>query len=59
MRDTIDQQALIPGSKVSFIYEADDKGGKAKEVAVEEMAEAALSGDAPREMGTVMVILIT
>ena len=51
----MDRQALIPGSKVSFIYEADEKGGKAKEVAVEEMANAAVQDEGPREMGTVKV----
>lgn len=52
-RDTVNRQALIPGSKVSFFYEADEKGGKAKEVAVEEMAEAVVLDEGPREMGTV------
>lgn len=54
-RDTVNRQALIPGSKVSFFYEADEKGGKAKDVAVEEMAEAVELDEAPREMGTVKV----
>lgn len=56
-RDTADRQALIPGSKVSFIYEADEKGGKAKYVAVEEMAEAIMLDEGPRETGTVKVRL--
>ena len=54
-RDTADRQALIPGSKVSFIYEADEKGGKAKEVTVEEMADSAGLDQGSREMGTVKV----
>ncbi len=57
-RDTTDRQALIPGSKVSFIFEADAKGGKAKEVSVEEMAEAVVLTEGPREMGTVKVSVI-
>lgn len=56
-RDTADRQALIPGSKVSFIFEIDDKGEKAKEVAVEEIAEAVVFNEGPREMGTVKVSL--
>lgn len=56
-RDTVDRQALIPGSKVSFTYEADEKGGKAKDVAVEEIAESVTLDEAPREMGTVKVRL--
>ncbi|KAF6230560.1 hypothetical protein HO173_011097 [Letharia columbiana] len=52
-RDTADRQALIPSSKVSFIYEADEKGGKAKEVSIEEMAEAVVSDEGPRETGTI------
>ena len=54
-RNTADRQALIPGSKVSFVYEADEKGGKAKEVTVEEMADAAVPEEGLREMGTVKV----
>lgn len=54
-RDTADRQALIPGSKVSFVYETDEKGGKAKDVAVEEMSEATVLDEGPREMGTVKV----
>ena len=54
-RDTADRQALTPGSKVSFVYETDEKGGKAKDVAVEEMAEAIAMDEGPREMGTVKV----
>lgn len=54
-RDTVDRQALIPGSKVSFVFEIDDKGGKAKEVAVEEIAKAVVLDEGPREMGTVKV----
>lgn len=51
--DTTDRQALVPGSKVSFTYEADEKGGKARGVAVEDMAEAVLFDEGPREMGTI------
>lgn len=54
----MNRQALIPGSKVSFFYEADEKGGKAKEVAVEELGEAAVLDEGPREMGTVKVCFI-
>lgn len=57
MRDTADRQALIPGSTVSFVYEADERGGKAKNVAVEEMAEAVVFDEGLREMGTVKVRL--
>ena len=53
--DTADRQALVPGSKVSFTYEADEKGGKAREVVVEDMAEAAVFDQGPREMGTIKV----
>ena len=48
-RETPDRAALVPGSKVSFVYESDDKGGKAKEVLIE---EAVVEDDSPREMGT-------
>lgn len=58
-RDTVDRKALISGSKVSFIYEPDEEGGKAREVAVEEMAEATALNEGPREMGKVMVSLTT
>lgn len=58
-RDNVDRQALVPGSKVSFLYEPDEKGGKAKEVVVEEMAEADGFDEAPRETGTVKVSLTT
>lgn len=58
-RDTVDRQALILGSKVSFIYEPDEKGGKAREVAVEEMAEAVSLNEGLREMGKVLVSLTT
>ena len=54
-RNTADRQALIPGSKVSFIYAADEKGGKAKEVTAEEMTKAIVLEEGPREMGTVKV----
>ena len=53
--DTTDRQALVPGSKVSFTYEADQKGGKARGVAVEDMAEAIVFDEGPREMGTIKV----
>ena len=56
-RNTTNRQALIPGSKVSFIYKADEKGGKAIEVAVEEMAEPIVVDEGPREMGTVKASL--
>ncbi|CAF9919882.1 MAG: hypothetical protein ALECFALPRED_001331 [Alectoria fallacina] len=52
-RDTADRQALIPGSKVSFVFEADEKSGKAKEVLFEEMAEKVVLDEGPRERGTV------
>lgn len=53
--DTTGRQALIPGSKVSFTFEADEKGGRAREVAVDEMAEAVVFDEGPREMGTIKV----
>ena len=53
--DTIDRQALVPGSKVSFTFETDGKGGKAKDVVVEDMAEAVVMDEGPREMGTIKV----
>ena len=49
-RETPDRAGLIAGSKVSFIYESDEKGGKAREVLIE---EAVLGDDSVREMGTV------
>ncbi|KAL9133125.1 MAG: hypothetical protein Q9175_005696 [Cornicularia normoerica] len=49
-REIPDRTALIVGSKVSFIYKDDEKGGKAKEVLVE---EAAVVHDLAREMGTI------
>ena len=55
VRDITDRQALVPGSKVSYVYEADEKGGKAKEVAIEEMAETVVLDEGPREMGKVKV----
>ena len=45
---------LIQGSKVSFVFESDDKGGKAKDVQVEEAATEAVDG--PRETGTIKVL---
>lgn len=57
-RNIADRQALISGSKVSFIYEADEKVGRAKEVTVEEIAEAVVLDEGPRLMGTVKVSLI-
>ena len=56
--DTADRQALVPGSKVSFTFEADEKGGRAREVAVEDMAEAVVFDGGPREMGTIKVRFI-
>ena len=56
-RNTTGRQALVPGSKVSFIYETDEKGGKAVEVAVEEMAEPIVVDEGPREIGTVKASL--
>ena len=53
--DTTDRQALVPGSKVSFTFEADAKGGKAREVAVEDMVGAVVFDEGPREMGTIKV----
>ena len=40
----------MPGSKVSFVYESDDKGGKAREVWIE---KAVVEDGSAREMGTV------
>ena len=40
----------MPGSKVSFVYESDDKGGKAREVWIE---KAVVKDGSAREMGTV------
>ena len=34
-------KSLVPGSKVSFFYEHDEKGGKAKQVFVEEAVREA------------------
>lgn len=52
--DTANRHVLVPGSKVSFIYETDEKSGKAREVTVEEMGEHTVSDEGPREMGTVI-----
>ena len=41
MRDLPGIKALVPGSKVSFIFEEDAKSGKAKQVQVEEAVEEA------------------
>lgn len=49
-RETPNRAALVPGSKVSFVYESDEKGGKAKEVLIE---EAVIEDDSAREMGTI------
>ena len=49
-RETPDRAGLVPGSKVSFVYENDEKGGKAKEVLIE---EAAVEDESVREMGTI------
>lgn len=48
--ETPDRAALVAGTKVSFLYEIDDKGGKAKNVLVE---EAVVEDDSAREMGTI------
>ncbi|KAF6231745.1 hypothetical protein HO173_010047 [Letharia columbiana] len=48
--ETPNRAALVPGSKVSFVYESDEKGGKAKQVLIE---EAVVENDSAREMGTV------
>lgn len=53
-RNTADRQPLVRGSKVSFVYEPDEKGGKATEVVVEEAAEAPVD-ETVRETGTVKV----
>ncbi|KAL9132630.1 MAG: hypothetical protein Q9175_006194 [Cornicularia normoerica] len=55
-RETAGRQALIPGSQVSFIYEADEQGGKAKEVIVVELTEATVLEEGPRETGAVKLI---
>lgn len=44
---TPDRQGLIKGSKVSFVYQEDEKGGKALQVQIEEAAEEDTS---PREV---------
>lgn len=38
-RETPDRQGLTKGSKVSFLYEFDEKGGKALQVQIEQAAE--------------------
>lgn len=38
-RDLQGIKALVTGSKVSFVFQEDEKGGKAKEVVVEEAVE--------------------
>lgn len=38
-RDLSGIKVLVPGSKVSFVFEEDEKGGKAKEVQVEEAVD--------------------
>lgn len=43
----------MPGSKVSFIFEADDRTGKATKVKIEEAATKQEEG--PRETGTIKV----
>ena len=45
-----DRQALVPGSRVSFVYELRETGGKALEVIVEELAAIR-----ERERGVVVV----
>ena len=47
--------ALVPGSKVSYTFEADAKSGKAREVQIEEAATQ--QADGPREFGTIKVLL--
>jgi len=47
----------VPGSKVSFIFEADNKSGKAKDVQIEEAAVAPDEG--PREFGTIKVLYLS
>ena len=42
--------ALVPGSNVSFVYEYDEKGGKARKVLIE---EPVVEDDSAREMGTI------
>ena len=42
MRELGGLKSLVPGSKVSFYYEPDEKGGKAKQVFVEEAVEEVL-----------------
>lgn len=54
IRETPGRAALTPGSKVSFMYEYDEKGGKARDVQIE---EAAFEVEEVREMGTVKVFL--
>ena len=39
MRELGGVKSLVPGSKVSFYYEPDEKGGKAKQVVVEETVQ--------------------
>ena len=49
-RETPERTGLVQGTKVSFIYESDDKGGKAKAVLIE---EAAVEEYSARETGTI------
>lgn len=49
-RETPDRAALVPGSKVSFVFEIDEKGGKARGVLIE---EAVVENDSAHEMGTI------
>lgn len=49
-RETPDRAALVAGTKVSFLYEIDDKGGKARNVLIE---EAVVEDESAREMGTI------
>lgn len=46
--------ALVPGSKVSFTFEADEKSGKARDVQIEEVATEPKKR--PREKGTIKVL---
>ena len=39
MRELGGIKSLLPGSKVSFLFQYDEKGGKAKQVQIEETAE--------------------
>ena len=55
-RDTPDRACLVPGSKVSFVFEQDEKGGKAREVLIE---EAVVEDQSVRETGVIKVSYFT